>query len=675
MKSGIIYFRVKENISTLDSIATGILSDLSCLTADEGFFNLQSQSDQTKLLVNKIAFAKSLHNDLSSSFKLDKKGLSTDVIHTSLNAISDLMMNTIAISAGPTTISPVEKKLLSRLQEFETIITGYIALGVYKKITDLLLDETLPLDEDIFYWDDVESSGYGIPFLYLQSIPYNIVQSIKSLYKDGRQTVNFNTSSDENENIQNKLITYIKHWFKFLKTQFTQIHQLLPWKSTSPKLLLTSKRIKLTPDFFLSPLDVLKSQIALNKQKITELRNSKANILGLLASSQLFKNKLNPKISDNTFDENEWQLQIQNGISLMNDALFSGKFINENIKSSHITVNNADSLTYLQNIISYWIPHQSRIQLQTQSKHGKPSIVFRYWPLLIVSGVSLYIAVKKGITNYDAIINWFKLNCIDTIIGFWQNWIIQPVTKILSTIRHDDTSRIALISKKSLEADLKSLERMVIDYVTDRTTNQTISSENPNQIVQIQKDVQDGDLTTLMKPYESQLKNPVISLLKGTLVRSLLIQIQKTKVDVDVAISGIDQLLKSQELVFGIVAILPSGLFTLWSGKRFYEIVFKGRSIKGSGQKKQHVLRTLGRIQRILNRSTQDTNTNELSFKDEGLLLCEVNLLRNASQQVIPKNLFRDWLEDLQDLEDQNLGVKSRLRTIDRIWNVYRSSF
>jgi nuclear control of ATPase protein 2 len=39
--------------------------------------------------------------------------------------------------------------------------------------------------------------------------------------------------------------------------------------------------------------------------------------------------------------------------------------------------------------------------------------------------------------------------------------------------------------------------------------------------------------------------------IRGDLIRALLIQVQKTKVDVELAMSGIDTLLKSQELVFG----------------------------------------------------------------------------------------------------------------------------
>jgi len=45
-----------------------------------------------------------------------------------------------------------------------------------------------------------------------------------------------------------------------------------------------------------------------------------------------------------------------------------------------------------------------------------------------------------------------------------------------------------------------------------------------------------------------------------------LIQIQKSKVDLELAMSGIDRLLKSQELLFGAVGIAPAFLI-LWGMK------------------------------------------------------------------------------------------------------------
>ena len=104
------------------------------------------------------------------------------------------------------------------------------------------------------------------------------------------------------------------------------------------------------------------------------------------------------------------------------------------------------------------------------------------------------------------------------------------------------------MSKKSLEGDRDSLERMVVDFAMD---DKTIGSLSEADITEIRAKVQEGDLTVVLKAYERDLRRPFMGTVKGDLVRALLIQIQKTKVDVEVAMGGIDALLKSQELVFG----------------------------------------------------------------------------------------------------------------------------
>ena len=45
--------------------------------------------------------------------------------------------------------------------------------------------------------------------------------------------------------------------------------------------------------------------------------------------------------------------------------------------------------------------------------------------------------------------------------------------------------------------------------------------------------------------------------MRGNLIRALLIQVQKTKVDVEIAMGGIDSLLKSQELLIGFISLTP----------------------------------------------------------------------------------------------------------------------
>ena len=137
-----------------------------------------------------------------------------------------------------------------------------------------------------------------------------------------------------------------------------------------------------------------------------------------------------------------------------------------------------------------------------------------------------------------------------TTIDFWSNWIIDPIRRVIGTIRHDEASEISIMSKRSLEGDRASLERMVVEFAIDNPGAHRLA---PTEIAQVRAGIQEGDLTPVLRVYEKELQSPLYGAIRGDLVRALLIQIQKTKVDIEVAMGGIDALLKSQELVFGQV--------------------------------------------------------------------------------------------------------------------------
>ncbi|CCG83004.1 Putative uncharacterized protein [Taphrina deformans PYCC 5710] len=184
------------------------------------------------------------------------------------------------------------------------------------------------------------------------------------------------------------------------------------------------------------------------------------------------------------------------------------------------------------------------------SRNARPSKLSRYWPLV----VGFYLGGSQALSYLNNREDQIKLWLYDlqrTISSFWTNWIIQPTTKILATIRHDEGSEVALLSSRSLSADLESLERMVVEFAQDNPQYSMAES-----LEALKESARNGDLTPVLVAYESNIKSPLRSALTGSLVRALLIQIQKTKVDVEVAINGIDKLLKSQQLVFGFVGSL-----------------------------------------------------------------------------------------------------------------------
>ena len=127
------------------------------------------------------------------------------------------------------------------------------------------------------------------------------------------------------------------------------------------------------------------------------------------------------------------------------------------------------------------------------------------------------------------------------------------------------------MSKRSLEGDRASLERMVVDFAVAHPEGG--GTLNETQIADIRAKVREGDLTPVLKAYERDMQKPIMGAITGNLVNALLIQIQKTKVDVEVAMSGIDSILKSQELLFGFIGLTPGVLVSIglyrWLGGVF----------------------------------------------------------------------------------------------------------
>jgi len=71
-------------------------------------------------------------------------------------------------------------------------------------------------------------------------------------------------------------------------------------------------------------------------------------------------------------------------------------------------------------------------------------------------------------------------------------------------------------------------------------------------------------------------------------------------------------------------------------------------------------------LDRILNASVPTSN-GMLSYKDHGLLLCEVHVLRQRATLVLPGNVHREFLEDVNDLVNIHIGIERQLRVVQRI--------
>lgn len=204
------------------------------------------------------------------------------------------------------------------------------------------------------------------------------------------------------------------------------------------------------------------------------------------------------------------------------------------------------------------------------------------------------------------------------------------------------------------------------------------------ELARVTARVKEGDLTHVLKIYESELKSPLKSAVSGSLIRALLIQIQKAKVDLEVAMSGIDRLLKSQELLFGAVGIAPAmGVLYVcgsWFKNQLADATGRGKKA-ASAKVRVQTWEAMRRIDRLLSLppsgEAYDGSDNQHSSSGagagatplpaltQGLLLLDLSLLRAISTPLLSrasgsastsKRLRREFLQDVRDLEGAGQG-------------------
>jgi len=276
--------------------------------------------------------------------------------------------------------------------------------------------------------------------------------------------------------------------------------------------------------------------------------------------------------------------------------------------------------------------------------------------------------------------------------GFLEWLDCRPHQDILKTVRTGSDAKLAIVSKDSLTADMDSLERMTLSLSADKLRY------NDTQLAELRARIREGDLTPVLKIYEEDIKSPLKNAIAGSLVRSLLIQIQKTKVDIDLAMSGIDKLLRSQELTFAFVGVAPALAITYLAGGWLSDFLF-GRKEKYGGRRVKHtVWSNMRRIERLLTSSHHSTPERTLLLRSQplrsssssqrfqssnttdllppmtnGLIILSLTQLRDYAINHLParSRLREGFLEDVSDLENPELGREEKRRVIERMWRCW----
>ncbi|MCJ1405463.1 Nuclear control of ATPase protein 2 [Xylographa trunciseda] len=553
----------------------------------------------------------------------------------------------------------------------EWLLISKATTQTYGIILNTLLEQTIPLSDDIWYWDEVLGS-YAYSGLYtIQTSPLRFWNWSKDIYGDARTRLDSLRTNNVEERPDSKS----------LSDKWRQFYGLV--KDSIRDRSIADMRLQA-----MSPLTLSRAEVRHKQKHLKRLRELSASGLGVLMDEALTfdpeeEDSVTSKDRSDIRDKEEWKNIVAKSVALMETVLRNVTILETGVSEFEDTVfTNVEEdpeivhseeetfsrpailATKLQQILAVHLPSHIAATKNLSRQYGRPSFSTRYWfpaTILLLSSSTL---LRIFFNRRAEILTWIQ-ELGATTKDFWYNWVVQPVKKILGTIRHDKDSEIAIMSKESLQGDRASLERMVVDFAVDNSSKSEGHPLSEADIIEVRAKVREGDLTPVLKAYERDLRRPFIGTMRGDLVRALLIQIQKTKVDVEVAIGGIDALLKSQELVFGFVGLTPGVLVCLGTF-RWLSGSLGGRKGKSKGKKQGRMIRVLRNIDRILTAATP-SNNGMLSYKEHGLLLCEVHVLRQNGQQVLPGEINREFLEEINDLVDFRTGVERQIRVVERI--------
>lgn len=476
----------------------------------------------------------------------------------------------------------------SDVSNLEWVATGKATVQVYGLILDSLLDRTIPLSESIWYWDDLLGSYANIALYTVQTSPIRFWKQAQEVYADARQK--FNNGSNLRSSARQATTNVSESWREFYRLVRNSIQER--------SLAHAQSRI-------LSPFSIARIEARGNLEHIKDLRKTSSASIGRLVRECLAfdgspedrKHGALPQLMG--AQEEDWQTTIARTICLLDSATRSHSD-DDGYMPDPSTASSAEMVSVLIKILDEHLPRQEQEASAMRSKYGKPPKLIRYWiPImgLVLSGSTL---LRICVNRKAEITQWFR-ELGQTCIDFWANWVLEPVKKLVGTIRHDEQSEIAIQSRESLRADRDSLERMVVEFAVQHPENGVNFTEG--QIAEIRTKVKEGDLTPVLKAYEREMQSPIRNAIMGDLVRTLLIQVQKTKVDVETAIGGIDSLLKSQELLFGFVGIAP-GVLISWALIQWFRDVFGGRKGLRQGKSKGEAIRLIRYVASLCPRRT-----------------------------------------------------------------------
>ncbi|KAJ3709795.1 ATP synthase regulation protein NCA2-domain-containing protein [Lentinula raphanica] len=554
----------------------------------------------------------------------------------------------------------------------EDDLTRQILASAYARALQSALSQAVEAETEAEWWSDVERTKWRVLWYLIQTLPCRVYDLSQTMAK---ATEELRWSRPPPEIVFTSLFPHLQHRPRLHRiTTFRELRLPRPTSNVFKQTIESIRNIFYAfQKVLLVPLHYTLQEVSLKKQELLRIRDDCAQTLGSLVL-------LRPEVQK-CLDSANAPLDSKNEqfTDLTTDLLIAMKQP-DIVYDGH---NQYDSrLIRLSTLLD--VSQQDSLRLHSLGL-SRPSRLTRMWPCLVF-GPPLFIYSTYYLYSSRGTLLSFVHDAKDVIQGFILDWCIKPLAGVLDTVKASKNDQAGwLVTKEGVQADYDSLERMARALAADHLRY------SPSQLDDLSARIRLGDLTPVLKLYEEDIKSPFKS------------AIQKAKVDLDQALSGIDRLMKSQELTFAFVGLSPAMVIVYLVGGYVKRMIWPSNSDKGKygGRKeRERVFWAMRRVERLLildeahdESATKDSSLSTItphnshpSALTTGLLILSLTQLRTYAERYLPScssssthqersfsttSLREAFLEDLSDLQDPVLGVDQKRMVVERMWRCW----
>lgn len=194
--------------------------------------------------------------------------------------------------------------------ELEWLLVGKATIQIYGLMLNALLEETIPLSDDIWYWDGVLGSHTYTLLYAVQTSPLRLWDWTNDIYRDTRRRFSQLRSGNHGQDADEEG-TVTANLRMSLAEQWKQFYALLRESIRDRSIIDIQKRI-------FSPLALCRSEARHHQAHLRRLRQVSASGLGILMDEGLcFNIDHDDSVRSDGVDSREWQGVVERSIALM----------------------------------------------------------------------------------------------------------------------------------------------------------------------------------------------------------------------------------------------------------------------------------------------------------------------------------------------------------------------